>query len=111
MKDNSTKKLIRNFFIFITLILVTLWVILKDQSITEIISVFDNVKPQYVLIGFLCMTVYLFLEGFNIRRTLKVLNEKITIRQAMKYSLIGFFFSSITPAASRRTANANILYA
>lgn len=100
MKDNSTKKLIRNFFIFIVLIILTLWVILKDQSITEIVSVFDNVKGQYVLIGILCMIVYLFLEGYNIRRTLKALNEKITIKQAFKYSLIGYFFSAITPAAS-----------
>lgn len=100
MKDNSTKKLIRNFAVFIALILITLWVILKDQSIIEIISVFDNVKPQYIIIGILCMVIYLFLEGYNIRRTLKVLNENITIKQAMKYSIIGFFFSSITPAAS-----------
>lgn len=100
MKSNSTKKLIRNFFIFIALILITLWVILKDQSITEIISVFDNVKGQYVLIGFLCMAIYLFLEGYNIRRTLKALNENVTIKQAFKYSLIGYFFSAITPAAS-----------
>ena len=46
------------------------------------------------------MSIYLFLEGYNIRRTLKILGEKITIKQAVKYSLIGFFFSSITPAAS-----------
>ena len=98
--DKGTKKLIKNIIVFLALILVTLWVILKDQSITEIISVFDNVKFQYVIIGFLCMGVYIFLEGYNIRRTLKILGEKITLWQATKYSLIGFFFSSITPAAS-----------
>ena len=100
MKDNSTAKLIRNFIFFVALIFFTLWVILKDQSITEIVGVFDNVKIQYIFIGIICMCIYIFLEGFNIRRTLKVLNEKITIKQAVKYSLIGYFFSSITPAAS-----------
>ena len=34
------------------------------------------------------------------RRTLSALGEKISIPQSFKYSLIGFFFSSITPAAS-----------
>ena len=100
MKDNSVKKLIRNILVFLVLILLTLWVILKDQSITEIIRVFDNVKWQYVWIGIICMAIYLFLEGYNIRRTLKALDEKVTIGQAFKYSLIGSFFSSITPAAS-----------
>ena len=100
MKKGNTKKMIRNFGIFIALIILTLWVILKDQSITEIIDVFSNVKMQYVYIGIICMAIYLILEGVNIKRTLKTLGEKVTFIQSIKYSLIGFFFSSITPAAS-----------
>lgn len=96
----STKKTIRNFAVFVVLILLTLWVILKDQSITEIIDVFSNVKMQFVFIGILCMVVFLALEGINMRRTLKELGEKTSLKQCIKYSLIGFFFSSITPAAS-----------
>ena len=96
----STKKTIRNFAVFVVLILLTLWVILKDQSITEIIDVFSNVKMQFVFIGILCMVIYLALEGINMRRTLKELGEKSSLKQCIKYSLIGFFFSSITPAAS-----------
>ena len=100
MKSNSIKKLIRNFTVFIALIFLTLWIILKDQSITDILDVLDNVKMQYIAIGIGCMIIYLLLEGINIRRTLKALDENISITQAFKYSLIGFFFSSITPAAS-----------
>ena len=96
----STKKLIRNFVVFVTLILLTLWVILKDQSITEILDVYKDVKMQYVLIGILCMVVFLILEGVNIKRTLKELGEKTSLKNCIKYSLIGSFFSSITPAAS-----------
>ena len=100
MKNSNIKKLIRNFVVFIFLIVLTLWVILKDQSITEILDVLNNVKMQYVFIGIACMVMYLFLEGINMRRTLNALGEKIKISQVFKYSLIGFFFSSITPAAS-----------
>ena len=96
----STKKLVRNFVVFVVLILLTLWVILKDQSITEIVDVYKDVKMQYVFIGILCMMVFLGLEGVNIRRTLKELGEKTSLKQCIKYSLIGSFFSSITPAAS-----------
>ena len=100
MKKGNIKKLIRNFIVFVGLIFLTLWVILKDQSITEILDVLDNVKIQFVIIGIICMAVYLILEGVNMRRTLKALGEKVTFIQSVKYSLIGFFFSSITPAAS-----------
>lgn len=46
------------------------------------------------------MAVYISCEAINIGRTLKTLNEKSTFIQNLKYALIGFFFSAITPAAS-----------
>ena len=99
MKKNS-KSIIRNFILFIALIWLTMWVIFKDQSVTEILNIIKNIKIQYVIIGILCMSIYLLLEGINIRRTLGTLGKKISIKSSFKYSLIGFFFSGITPAAS-----------
>ena len=46
------------------------------------------------------MCVYLICEAINIGRTLKALGEKSTFYRNIKYALIGFFFSSVTPAAS-----------
>ena len=96
----KTKRMIRNLLLFIVLIIVTFYIILKDQSITEIFSIFQNVKKQYILIAALCMCIYIVCEAINIGRTLKNLNEKSTFWQNIKYALVGFFFSSITPAAS-----------
>lgn len=96
----KTKRMLRNLIIFILLIILTFYIILKDQNITEIFSVFQNVKKQYILIAALCMCIYIICEAINIGRTLKNLNEKSTFWQNIKYALIGFFFSSITPAAS-----------
>lgn len=96
----KTKRMIRNLIIFILLIILTFYIILKDQNIPEIFSVFQNVKKQYILIAALCMCIYIICEAINIGRTLKNLNEKSTLWQNIKYALIGFFFSSITPAAS-----------
>ncbi len=96
----KTKRMIRNLIIFIILIILTFYIILKDQNITEIFSIFQNVKKQYILIAILSMCIYVVCESINIGRTLKNLNEKTTFWQNIKYALIGFFFSSITPAAS-----------
>ena len=46
------------------------------------------------------MMIYMVLEAVNIGRTLKALGEKSKFIKNVKYALIGFFFSSITPAAS-----------
>ena len=46
------------------------------------------------------MIAYILLEAVNIGRTLKALGEQSKFIKNVKYALIGFFFSSITPAAS-----------
>ena len=49
MKQGNIKKLIRNFIVFILLIFLTLWMILKDQSITEIINVLNAVLLSQIM--------------------------------------------------------------
>ncbi len=98
MKNNG--KLFRNLLFFILLIAVTFYILLKDQDILQILNIISSVKIQYVLIGIACISIYVICEAINIGRTLKSLNEKSKFIQNIKYALIGFFFSSVTPAAS-----------
>lgn len=100
MKMKKTKRMIRNFILFIALIILTFYIILKDQDITEIFNIVQNVKIKYILIAMGCMCIYVICEAINIGRTLKKLNEKSSFLKNIKYALIGFFFSGITPAAS-----------
>lgn len=93
-------KVFRNALIFIVLIALTFYILLKDQNPIEILKIISSAKIEFVLIGILCMFFYVILEAVNIRRTLKNLNEKTTFLQDIKYALIGFFFSAVTPAAS-----------
>ncbi len=96
----KTKKLLRNLILFFALIALTFYIILKDQDVYEIFNILANVNKKFVLIAILCMCFYITCEAINIGRTLKALNEKSTFLKNLKYALIGFFFSSITPAAS-----------
>lgn len=99
-KMKRVKKLLRNFIIFIALIVLTFYIILKDQDISGIIKVIVDSKKEFLLIAVLAMSIYVICEAINIGRTLKVLNEKSNFFKNIKYALIGFFFSAITPAAS-----------
>lgn len=98
MKNKA--KLFRNFIFFIILIVITFYILFKDQNINMIFAILNSIKVQYLWIGIFCMILYFVCESVNIGRTLKILHEKSTFRQNFKYALIGFFFSSITPAAS-----------
>ncbi len=94
------KKYLRNLILFMLIILLTFYIILKDQSISKIIEVLSSIDLKYILIEIICMLIYLICEAINIGRTLKVLGEKSTFYRNIKYAMIGFFFSSVTPAAS-----------
>ena len=96
----ESKKIFRSIILFILLIALTGYILLDGKDIFEIIEIIKSANVKFVAIGIISMFVYLILEGVNIGRTLKKLNEKSSFFKNVKYSLIGFFFSSITPAAS-----------
>ena len=96
----SKKKIFRNALLFILLIILTFYILLKDQDYNEMLAILENVKMQYVFIAVICMCIYVLCEAINIKRTLNVLGEKTSIFKDIKFALIGFFFSGITPAAS-----------
>ena len=97
---NKTKKLIRNFIFFIVLIVITFYIVFKDQNIFDILNIIDGVNKTYLGIAVVCMCMFIVLDAVNIGRSLRSLKEESTFLQNVKYSLIGFFFSGITPAAS-----------
>lgn len=94
------KKVFKNLFIFLAIIFVTFYIIFKDQDFSQLSEIIKNVKIHYLIIAVVCMMLYFTCDSINIGRTLKRLGEKSTPLKNLKYSLIGFFFSSVTPAAS-----------
>ncbi|MFR1971854.1 MAG: lysylphosphatidylglycerol synthase transmembrane domain-containing protein [Clostridia bacterium] len=99
-KAKKIKKTIRNLIVFILLIGLTFYLIFKDQNVLEILNIAVSVKKRYILVAIIAMCLYLLGETINITRILKELGEKSTFLRNIRYTLIGFFFSSITPAAS-----------
>ena len=52
MKKKS--KIFRNALIFIALIALTFYILLKDQNPIEILKIISSAKIEFVLIGILC---------------------------------------------------------
>lgn len=99
MKKNISKNL-RSSIFFIFLFLLTYYFVFRDNNIDDIYNALKIVDIKYIVIGIICMLLYLFLDGINTRRVLNSLNNKVTVAQSFKYSLIGFFYSSITPSST-----------
>ncbi len=99
-KTKKINKTIRNLIVFVLLIFLTFYLIFKDQNVLEILNIAVNVKKRYIVVAIIAMCLYLLGETINITRILKELGEESTFLRNIKYTLIGFFFSSITPAAS-----------
>ena len=101
MRKKIDLRMIRNLMFFILLIIITFWFIFKDQSLDELINNIKSVNIFYLILGIFLMLGYHLTESYNVRCLLKALGErKISLLKALKFTLIGFFFSSITPAAT-----------
>lgn len=94
------RKGIINIIIFAFFVVITFFVVLKDNNISEILEIVRNVDIKFIFLAILSMLCFVLSEGINIARTLKLLNCKIHFKNGLKYAFVGFFFSSITPSAS-----------
>ena len=100
IKKNSKKKLIRNAIIFTILIILTYYFIFKKIDRKGIQEAIKYTNIWFLLVAIILASGNIIFEAINHYRTLNTLGEKITFKQALKYGIVGFFFSAITPAAS-----------
>lgn len=96
----NKKKRILNILLFILVIFLTFYFVLKNNDMNQIINHILSVDMKYIFIGFLIMFLFVFCEGLNLYRVLKSLNHNVSLMDTIKYALVGFFFSSITPSSS-----------
>ncbi len=75
---------IRNFAVFVGLIVLTFWIIFKDQDGNEILRILSNSKWEFIAIGLLTMFVFLCMEALNIRKNVKTPRRKIYIFKEFK---------------------------
>ena len=52
------KKLILNFWLFMFLIVLTFYILLRDQNLLEVFDIIKSAKIEFVLLGILCVSIY-----------------------------------------------------
>ena len=94
------KDFLKNIIVFVLLILITFYVIFKNQSPSEIFQLIAGTKLRYIACGLVAMFFYYFFEALNVKLIMTEFKEKISIAKMLKFTYIGSFFSAITPAAT-----------
>ena len=96
----TIRKTITNIVIFLGLIVLTFLLLFKDQDLGEVLAIAGSADKRFLLLGIVIMLLYFLMESYNVKSILKSFGEKISILKSLKFTLIGFFFSGITPAAT-----------
>lgn len=99
-KKYSFKKTITHFLLFVLLVGGVMWILLRKQNIGEMVTVIRESTPIFLILGAMLAFCFCLGEAMNIKIILEHIGYTIPMIQALKYALIGFFFSSITPSAT-----------
>lgn len=97
---NNIKRIIKNAILFATLIILTYYFIFRKMDRKGIRLALQNTNLLFILIACILSFGNIFFEAVNHYRNLKLLKEEVTFKNSLKYAIVGFFFSAITPAAT-----------
>lgn len=94
------KKILNGVFVFI-LIIITLYFINRQLDLSMMVSTIKSAKLHFLVIALLCMFLFWYIESVLISKLLKKISKKKdTMWLSIKTTLIGQYYSLITPFAS-----------
>lgn len=96
----TKKKYIINLIILITLITATFYYLLKDVNIVVLAKTILGLDPVFILSAMVASVCFVFCEALVFKIIFGALGEKYSLFHLIKFSFIGFYFSSITPSSS-----------
>lgn len=98
MKIN--KKLVFSILFFILMVVLTCFMLFKDNEIEDVINAAKNVEISYLAICLGLVIIYLIFEAFYIHISFKSLKQRTSLLKCFAYSSIEYYFSAITPSST-----------
>ncbi|MCD7948433.1 MAG: flippase-like domain-containing protein [Oscillospiraceae bacterium] len=86
--------------VLLGIMVVTGFVMLREQSPAEIFAALRRLNAVYLLAGLALMFLFVCCEALCTRQILPRLGHKTRLRNCLGYSFAGFYFSSITPSST-----------
>ncbi|MTI48684.1 lysylphosphatidylglycerol synthase transmembrane domain-containing protein [Sporosalibacterium faouarense] len=89
-----------NYILVAFLIALTTWIILTSDDLAELPKLIKTTNKIYISLGLLCMVGFWVCDGAIIFMLKKMINIKRNMMKSFKLSMIGQYFSAITPFAT-----------
>lgn len=98
MKEHKLRKTLFQLFTLGILMFVTYYLIMRDQEFEDVWQVITSTNKLCLIAGMALMALFVFCGGFACKVLMEGMHHNLTIGQCFKYSLVDFYFSSITPS-------------
>ena len=99
-KKNTARKMIKNTSFFVILIILTYYFIFRKIDRKGIQDALLKTNIWLIILAIILSSFNIICESINHYYNLKVLGEKTNFMKCLKYGIVGFFFSAVTPAST-----------
>ncbi len=96
-KDNFPRYT-KSLVFTILLMALTFYFIFKNNDVSSLIVALTQINPVYLLIGIATMALFFLCQALCIKLLLNSLGYRVGTLACTRYTLIDYYFSSITPA-------------
>ncbi len=96
----KNKKYLISVAILLVVICLTMYMLLKDFKVSDIVHTMLSVNPVYIVLCVVMVFLYVWFEGLGLRIVLKTIGTKISGRKGFVYANVDLYFSLITPSST-----------
>lgn len=96
----KNKKIVFNFALFFTIMLITLIFVLRGQDMKGMFQTMGQMSSGCLLITIALSFLNVASEGIMIFFLMRRMGKKVNLFRCISYSFIGFFYSGLTPSAT-----------
>ncbi|MET3617784.1 uncharacterized protein (TIRG00374 family) [Peptoniphilus olsenii] len=98
MKKQKDNKILINFFILILLSVGMFVAIYKKVNPKDLKIILLTMDKKYILLAIVFFILFRMMEAISLYKLLRNIGQKVKIKNCINYSMLGYFFSQITPS-------------
>ncbi len=100
MKKKISIKFVFNFILIVFLVILFGYLCFSDNGLIDLLKNSKGFNKTWLTMAFFCQIINLFIDIYLVYKFTNNMDEKYTIKKAIRSAMIGQFFSAITPGAS-----------
>ncbi|MEA4911867.1 MAG: lysylphosphatidylglycerol synthase transmembrane domain-containing protein [Oscillospiraceae bacterium] len=100
MKQVKKKRHIFGQLFLLALMVVTFYVIFKNNPLQDILAALSEVNVWYIAAAVLVMAASILFQALALGAPFHVFGRKLSLWRQLEYALAGFFFSAVTPSST-----------